>query len=252
VAGKGRITIHVDGRKVRAVKGELLLDVARREGFHIPSLCAFEGLRPYAACRICLVKVRLGGRERVVTSCNYPVSEGLKVQTSDDHIRRLRRTAAALLLAMAPASPEIRALARSLGVKQTRLRVRDASNRCIACGLCVRVCEDVVGAHAVTFSSRGAGRSVTLPFDEMDLEACTACGACSFVCPTGCIDMEARKLQQLRDRRRPGERPCRYALMGLLPGAVCDHDYDCPTCSLDRRMFELAQGTHPAFLLGGR
>lgn len=250
--GKSRITLHMDGRRVRAVKGELLLDVARREGIPIPSLCAFEGLRPYAACRLCLVKVGIRGRERVVTSCNYPVSDGLVVQTSDARIRRLRRTAAALLLAMAPASAEVRALARSLGVKEERFRVRDASNRCIACGLCVRICEDVVGAHAVTFSSRGAGRKVTLPFDEMDLEACTACGACSFVCPTGCIDMEARKLRQLRDRWRPDERPCRYALMGLLPGAVCDHDYDCPTCSLDRRMFELAQGTHPVFLLSGR
>lgn len=252
MAAKGKIALRMDGRKVLAVRGEFLLDVARREGFHIPSLCAFEGLRPYAACRICLVRVGGGGRERVVTACNYPLSEGLEVTTSDAGIKRLRRSTAALLLAMAPASPEIRALARSLGVRQGRMRIRDASNRCIACGLCVRICGDVVGAHAVTFSSRGAGRKVTLPFDEMDLEACTACGACSFVCPTGCIDMEGRKLRQLRDRWRPGERACRYALMGLLPGAVCDHDYDCPTCSLDRRMFELAQGTHPAFLLQGR
>jgi len=252
VAGKGKITLRIDGKKVHAARGEFLLDAARREGFEIPALCAFEGLRPYAACRICLVRVRSRGRERVVTSCNYPLSEGLEVRTSDAGIKRLRKGTAALLLAMAPASAEIRALARSLGVKETRLRSRDASNRCIACGLCVRICEDVMGACAITFSFRGAGRKVTLPFDEMDLEACTACGACSFVCPTGCIDMEGRKLRQLQDRWRPGERPCRYALMGLLPGAVCDHDYDCPTCSLDRRMFELTQGTHPVFLLTGR
>jgi bidirectional [NiFe] hydrogenase diaphorase subunit len=246
-----RITLTIDGRKVRALPGEMLLDVARREGFDIPSACAFEGIRPYGACRLCLVKVRQGTRERVVTACNYPITASVDVVTGDEKILRLRRTTASLLAAMAPASQEMRDLARRLGAADLGLRSKDPDNRCIACGLCVRVCEDVVGAHAITFSARGQHRKISLPFEELDLETCTGCGACSFVCPTGCIDMERQKLRLLRGTWRTGERPCRYALMGLLPGAACDHDYDCVTCSLDRRMFEMAQGMHPAFLLPG-
>jgi len=247
-----KISIRIDGRKVLALKGEFLLDVASREGFSIPALCAFEGIKPYGACRLCVVKVRKNGRERVVTACNYPVEAGIEVITEDEKIRRLRCSTAALLLAMAPASKEIRQLAGELGVDAPGFREIDRENRCIGCGLCVRVCDEIVGACAITFSGRGDNRKVSMPFDEYDLDACTGCGACAFVCPTHCIDMEGRKLKLLRERRQEGERPCRYALMGLLPGALCDNDYDCVRCSLDRRMFELAQGMHPAFLLGRR
>lgn len=248
--GRGKkVSININGKKVRARKGEFLLHVARREGIDIPSLCAIEGLAPYAACRLCIVKVIKGGRERVVTSCNYPVEAGIRVITGDKKIKRLRKITAALLLSMAPASEKIKKIAAEMGVDRHTFRVMDKDNRCIHCGLCVQVCGEVVGAHAVTFANRGKKRKVTLPFGEYDLDACTGCGACSFVCPTDCINMEWRKLKQLRSRWQEGERVCRYSLMGLLPGALCDNDYDCPSCVLDRRMFELAQGMHPAFLL---
>lgn len=249
-AGKERVVIKINGRRVKVRRGEFLLDVARREGIEVPSLCAFEGIRPYGACRLCLVKVGKGKSVRILTSCNYPVESGIEVLTEDEETLKIRRHVAALLLAAAPASDEVRRIAAGIGVLRTDLRSADPENRCILCGLCVRVCGEVTGAHAITFSGRGERRIVELPFGELDLMACTGCGACSFVCPDGCIDMESRKVRALRERWQRGERPCRYSLMGLLPGAICDNDYDCAGCSLDRRMFDLAHGTHPAFLLG--
>ncbi|MFH1438640.1 MAG: 2Fe-2S iron-sulfur cluster-binding protein [Pseudomonadota bacterium] len=241
--------MKIDGRVVRAHERELLLDVARREGIDIPTLCSVEGLEPSGACRLCIVKVRRGGREKIVTSCNYPVEENIFVTTGDKKITRLRKTVLELLVALAPASEKVRTMASRMGVEGGRLEAARRGNQCILCGLCVSVCDDIVGAHAITFSGRGESKKVTLAFGENNLDACTGCGACGFVCPTDCIDMEQRKLDRLAAVWRKGERVCRYSLMGLLPGALCDNDYDCAACSLDRRMFELVQGRHPAFLL---
>jgi len=242
-----KIAIRIDGRAIKALEGEYLLDVARREGIEIPSLCRVEGLKPGASCRLCLVEVELGGARRVATSCNYPVMPGMKVLLDTPEVLEQRSSVFEALLAQAPGSARLREYAARWGVSGTTLKVQEGE--CILCGLCVGVCEEVVGAHAITFSGRGKDRRVSLLFGEQDLDACTGCGACGFVCPTSCIDMERQKLRILARQWRPGGRVCRYSLLGLLPGAVCDNDYDCASCSLDRRMFELAQGRHPAFLL---
>jgi len=245
----GQVTIRIDGKRRAAAAGEPLLAAARRHGADIPTLCSVEGLEPYGACRLCLVKVTRRGRSRVVTSCNYPAEEGLEVSTRDPRVARLRRGVAALLLARAPAAERVVETARRLGVRAPAFPVVEKGGRCILCGLCVNVCAEVVGAHAITFEGRGKRRAVDVPYGEEDLAACTACGACGFVCPTGCIDMEERTLALLRGRWTAGPRPCRWGLARLLPGAACDNDYDCGACSLDRRLREAAGGRNPAFLL---
>jgi ferredoxin len=88
---------------------------------------------------------------------------------------------------------------------------------------------------------------VTLPYEETGAPACIACGACSWVCPVKCIEIEPMAIERLRQRWGQ-ERPCRYALLGLVPSSVCPHDYRCSTCQVDHEMFELAGGRHPAFL----
>jgi len=242
------VRIAIDGRSLVVRRGEYVLDAARREGIDIPSLCSVEGMAPYAACRLCIVQVTHRGRSRIATSCNCPVREGLKVFLNTEAVVRERKNVFEVLLAQAPGSAKLRDYASKYGVQGTGLKVQEGS--CILCGLCVNVCGDVVGANALTFSGRGDRRAVGLPYGEEDLEACVGCGACSFLCPTDCIDMESRKLGQLRARWRKGaERTCRYTLMGLLPGAACDNDYECKDCVLDRRMFEAAGGKHPAFLI---
>ena len=246
-----RVNFIINGKEVRAFEGEYLLDVARRLGIEIPSLCHFPGIEPYASCRLCIVKVKAGGRERIVTSCNYPVKNGIQVITNDEKILKLRKMIVKLLLFLAPDSQELVEISKSLGIRKEELNLENVreGGKCILCGLCVRVCSEVVGAHAITFSKRGKEREISTPYNEMDVNACIGCGACSFVCPTGCIEMETLKLRELMLSSSKGGMPCRYSLMGLLPGAICDNNYDCPGCFVDRQMIEIAQGKHPAFLI---
>lgn len=125
----------------------------------------------------------------MTTSCNYPVDEGIDVTTDSEDIQRARRMILELLLARAPHSERIKKLAYEAGIKETRFSLMDVGD-CILCGLCERVCREVVGADAISFISRGDKRDVGPPF--ADPIACIACGACVYICPTDCIKMEER------------------------------------------------------------
>lgn len=179
--------IEIDGRKWPATKGEYVLDVARRNGIFIPTLCAHPLLTPYGACRLCLVEIQQGQRKRVVASCAYPVQAGQVVRTTTEQISELRRGIMELLLARCPDSPAVRALAGRLGVNESRFPpLGRAGEQCVLCGLCVRVCSEVVGSSAIGFASRGWERHVDSPF-SLGSKDCLGCGACAAVCPTNAI-----------------------------------------------------------------
>jgi bidirectional [NiFe] hydrogenase diaphorase subunit len=185
---KELIKFQIEGLTVEAGKGDMLLPAALEYGFEIPHLCYHEAVSPYGACRLCLVEVTKGGRTTMTTSCNYPVDAGLEVATNTENVQRARRMILELLLARAPHSEKIRDMARDAGVAESRFRVIEEADDCILCGLCERVCREVVGANALTFINRGDRREVAPPF--RDPIACIACGACVYVCPTDCIKME--------------------------------------------------------------
>jgi len=170
--------------KAQAKAGETLLGVCRRLGKDIPTLCHHEALEPYAACRVCLVEVAVGGKSSLAPSCHYPVSGGLVVQTDNPPVRQARRLVLQLLLARCPASEVVRDLAARYGVTETPYPSDDPDQTCILCGLCVRVCEEVLKIAAIGFSNRGIEREVGVPFQEGS-EVCIGCGACVAVCPTG-------------------------------------------------------------------
>ncbi len=176
--------LTVDGQPAEGRPGETLLAVCRRAGRDIPTLCHHEALEPYAACRVCLVEVTAEGKADLVPSCQYPASEGLAVQTDSQAVRDARRVVLELLLARCPASEVVRDLAAKFGVTATPYPTDDPDQTCIMCGLCVRVCEEVLGISAVGFAGRGVEREVCPPFDESS-EVCIGCGACAAVCPTG-------------------------------------------------------------------
>lgn len=237
-------TLTIDGRPVQAGHDEMLLDVLDRIGVQVPRLCHHPALEPHGACRLCLVEQQKGGRTKIVTACDLPARAGGAFLTDTPRVRRMRRLVMELHLARCPDSPQLAQLARRLGVRRTRLRPQ--SHTCILCGLCERVCREIVGARALSYAGRGTGRHITSSFGEIPDE-CIGCGLCSFVCPTSAIRMDEAALERLR--RLPGsQRPCRHALTGVYPGALCSHSYRCETCEVDQRLGEAA-GTHPALAL---
>ena len=181
------VTLTIDGREVQAQEGAMILDVARDNNIYIPALCANEAIKPYGACRLCLVEIVTNGRERLVTSCLYPVEEGLIVKTNSERIMNNRRMIMELLLARCPDLEVIQDLARRLGVDKTPFKLED--EKCILCGLCVRACEEVVGVSAISLVSRGVNREIATPFYEPS-DTCIGCGSCAYVCPLNTIEME--------------------------------------------------------------
>lgn len=243
-----RVTLTVDGQACEGRAGESLIEALRRAGHEVPSLCHLAGLSPYGACRLCLVEIIKGGKRRLTTSCNYTVFEGLQVELDSKRVQRSRRAVIGLLLTRAPDSPRLRALAERYGVMAKPLSPRRDPDGCILCGLCVRVCRQGARAEALALSGRGEKKGLARrPYGEFP-EACIGCGACAYVCPTDAIAMEAEAVKRLRDRWG-AQRPCRYALLSLTPGAVCEHDYHCAGCEVDQRLVDLAGGRHPVFLL---
>jgi len=243
------LKLTIDGQEVEARSGESLLDVARRAGAEIPSLCHHPHLKPYGACRLCLVEVTHRGRTKLTTSCNYEVQDGIAVATATDRVLRHRRMVLRLLLAMAPDAARVKGLARAAGVTESGFLPHEppaGRERCILCGLCARVCEDVVGAAAIGFAGRGEHKGLVAPFRQEVADSCVACGACAFVCPTEAIDMESRRVALLK-RRPATERPCRYALLGLAPGALCANEYECARCEIDQNHLERTRPEHPVF-----
>ena len=85
------INLTINCLSVSIEKGTTLLEAAKFLGFPIPTLCHLEGLSPYGACRLCLVEIGEGERAKLVTSCTYPVQEGLKVRTTSKRVDRARR-----------------------------------------------------------------------------------------------------------------------------------------------------------------
>jgi len=238
--------MKINGREVEAEKGEPILGPIRAQGIKVPTLCHLEGLEPYGACRLCIVEVGSGERAKLVTSCNFPADEGLEIRTDTARVHRNRAMLAELLLARSPGVKRVQEIAASLGVKRSRLKTIAPSN-CLLCGLCVRVCNEIVGASAIGFEGRGVDRVVGTPF-YIDPEACIACGACSEVCPTGAMQMEEKTKERWRKELGGFNRLCRYARMGAVSSKVCPKDFYCATCEVDQHFLD-ELGMHPALAL---
>jgi len=184
------ITLNIDGRELKAEKGQTILEVARENGIDIPTLCYHEAVESYGACRLCIVEISKGGRSRIVASCLYPVEDGLEVRTSSPRVIENRKIILELLLAKCSKNKVIQELARQMGIEQSRFKPEYQEDEdCIVCGLCVRVCEQVVGVSAISLVSRGTSKHPAPPFHE-PAAMCIGCGSCYYVCPTGAIKME--------------------------------------------------------------
>jgi bidirectional [NiFe] hydrogenase diaphorase subunit len=181
------VKLTIDGQEVTATKGSTILNAAKSVNIQIPNLCHNDELKPYGACRLCMVEITHGKRTRLVTACIYEVADGLKVQTQTERVINVRRLAIELLLTRNPTSRVLLRIARDLGVEKSRFATD--MKGCILCGQCVRVCREVVEVSAIGYKGRGITREVATPFDGPPAD-CIACGSCAYICPVGVIPLK--------------------------------------------------------------
>jgi NADH-quinone oxidoreductase subunit G len=200
--------VNIDGRDIPIEGEKNLLELIRKAHIDIPTFCYVSELSVYGACRMCTVEIQGRG---LVTSCSTPPEAGMKVRTSTEEVRQIRKVALELVLAnhdrecttcMKSTNCKLQDLSKRLGVNKVRFRsiqklvpldesstsiVRNP-NKCILCGDCVRMCAEVQGIGAIDFAHRGHDVVVQPAFGK-DLESveCVLCGQCARVCPTGAL-----------------------------------------------------------------
>jgi len=180
------VSLTIDGQSINVKEGTTLLEAARSSNIYIPTLCYHPLLEPFGACRLCVVELSDG---RMVTSCTYPVEEGLELETASPPVVEARKMLIELLLARAPEARAVQRLAREYGIEKTLLKITDEGELCILCGLCARVCDEIIGVSDINFIKRGVNREVVFN-PEISSELCVGCGVCTAVCPTGCLEIE--------------------------------------------------------------
>jgi heterodisulfide reductase subunit A len=192
------VTVNIDDKKIEVLEDTTILKAAELAGIWIPTMCYSELLEPYGVCRLCSVEIIRGKRSRIVTSCNYPVREGLTVRTNSEKVKWIRKLIMELMYSRWPNVPVVKEMADALGIKESRyvsLEKDESEDACILCGNCVNICRDVVKASVLAFEGIGIERKVVLPFNEQS-EACIACGACAYVCPTGHIKIKSLEYER--------------------------------------------------------
>jgi len=207
------ITFKLNGKTVQGEEGQYILQVAEKFGVDIPTLCHHKALEPAGMCRLCTVELFDGRRKRYVTACNYPIWEGMEVNTNSEAVHQGRKLIIELLLARCPEVPLLQKLAAEYGIEEPRFEKEN--DTCILCGLCVRTCEKM-GANAISLTGRGVDMKVDTPF-HIQTEACIACGACATVCPTGHITLDTIKANVTQREFEPIPSEYEMGLSGRKP-----------------------------------
>lgn len=210
------VNFKINGKDASAPEGTVIIEAAKQHGVEVTNLCYNRKLKPFAACRTCMVDVRSAdGTKELVYSCTHPVAEGIEVFTDTEETDRYNGACLEMLLVehpldcpicdksgVCPLQDNTEALQMSNGrfEIQRRNEPSDKSNpliefylnRCILCGLCVRACDEIQGVQALDFHQRGM-KSMIGTANQEPLD-CEFCGNCITVCPTGALmDMSSQE-----------------------------------------------------------
>ena len=211
--------VTIEGKKVRIEGERNLLELIRKANFNMVTFCYQPELAIYGACRLCLVEVEGLG---IVASCTVAPRDGMVVRINTAEIRHLRRINLELLLASGnhncttcgkSGNCKLQQLAEDMGIKNVRFKqkqtqsLRDTSapalvrdqSKCILCGNCVRICNEVQGIGAIDFAFRGYRAKIATAFNkEMgENHECVSCGQCARVCPTGALMPNTEEIQKV-------------------------------------------------------
>jgi NADH-quinone oxidoreductase chain G len=201
------VNLTIDGKQITTAKTSTIYEAAKENGIYIPVLCYAKKLLPYGACRICLVEVEQM-KGRLIPSCTTPVTEGMVVTTMSDEISKVRKTVLEFLLVNhvvdCPVCDkggecDLQDLTYEYEVVTNRFQgekfdlptdevnplIERNMNRCVLCGKCVRVCDEVVGYGSYSFINRGFETKIATAFDRG--LSCEFCGQCVSMCPVGAI-----------------------------------------------------------------
>jgi formate dehydrogenase alpha subunit len=206
------IPLTIDGKKITCSAEASILEAAEQNGIKIPRLCHHPDLKPYGACRMCLVEDEKTGR--LMASCVTPVARDMVLQTTTPRIVKHRRNIVRLMIAEHPESCivcskgnrcQLRQVAANLGIGETNLYhmpnfkpleqanpfiIRDLS-KCILCGKCIRADHELVAVGAIDYNMRGFGsRPATVHELGLEQSSCTFCGTCVSMCPTGALSIK--------------------------------------------------------------
>lgn len=221
--------IEVNGKKVNAQRGETILDVLRRNGISIPTLCHIPGLSPTGSCRICVVEVE--GRDEFLPSCSQRVEAGMSIRTHTPGLLSARKAIIEMLLAnhkgeclhcSRNGDCELQQLGATFNISERRYpytqrqKGKDTSseglqvdhNKCILCQRCVRICGDLMGVFALDVAGRGSSTRMTTLLDKgLNLSSCIQCGQCTLVCPTGALQSKDELDQVIRSLSDTASQP---------------------------------------------
>jgi len=205
------LTLTLDGESVAFAQGETIYEVATRQGKFIPTLCYDPRLKPFGACRLCVVEVQ--GQRNPVAACTTPAAAAMEVNTATDRIEFFRKTLLELVASengtidVSPlrsySSQELTLLVDRYGARTGRFQGMHSGHSrpddtnpfllrdydlCISCYRCVRVCAEQEGDYAISITNRGFHTQIATEFDGLLRDsACTFCGQCVQTCPTGAL-----------------------------------------------------------------